>query len=206
MNKSIPILLSKSKSVSVRLEAAKDTESELLKVFGNEKRRDRVLKHFERLLRTLSRVANDDDVGEASCRILGVLGSIPEYETEEYRIFMNWMNSVKENLSYLHVFVENFQKHGGKPGASLARFALRFTNQNVRSVVRLLCIHNSILEENKSESLDDVLKSTELNELKQSGNVDVESNLMRSYVVFERAVFEHEARVEYFVLFIDIRE
>ena len=206
MNKSIPILLSKSKSVSVRLEAAKDTESELLKVFGNEKRRDRVLKHFERLLRTLSRVANDDDVGEASCRILGVLGSIPEYETEEYRIFMNWVNSVKENLSYLHVVVENFQKHGGKPGASLARFALRFTNQNVRSVVRLLCIHNSILEENKSESLDDVLKSTELNELKQSGNVDVESNLMRSYVVFERAVFEHEARVEYFVLFIDIRE
>ena len=72
--------------------------------------------------------------------------------------------------------------------------------------MRLLCIHNNILEKNKSESLDDVLKSTELNELKQSGNVDVESNLMRSYVVFERAVFEREARVEYFVLFIDIRE
>ena len=69
-------------------------------------------------------MANYDDVAEASCRILGVLGSIPEYETEEYRIFMNWVNSVKENLSYLHVVVENFQKHGGSPARR--SFAFRF--------------------------------------------------------------------------------
>ena len=181
MNKSVRSLLSKSTSVSVRLEAARNTESELLKVFENEKRRERVLKHFEPLLRTLSRVANDVDVAEASCRILGILGSIPGYETEEYDIFIKWVNSVKDSLSYFHVLVENFEKHGGKPSAQFVRTALRFTNQNIQSVVRLLCIHNNILEHRKNNSMDDVWKSNELNALKLSGNVDVESNLLRAY-------------------------
>jgi hypothetical protein len=185
MNRSIRTLLSKSTPVSARLGAAKDTERELLRVFENDAKRERVLKHFEALLHTLSRVSDDVDVSEATCRILGILGSIPQHDSKNYHVFMNWVESVKDKLSYFHVLVETFVNHGGNATARLVRVATKSINQNIRSVLRLLCMHNNILSryDGKDENMfSGVLESIEFNELKRSGHVDIQSKLMKSYV------------------------
>ena len=89
----------------------------------------------------------DDDVVEREiCRLLGILGSIPEQGSTEHGIFMYWVNCHKGKLTFFHILVETFAEHGGED-LSLLRSATRALD--VESVLRILKIHNRILSNMK---------------------------------------------------------